>query len=300
MMNVRTELIPHPAFKQLLTEFELDAGISWYNMNPKPRPCFTVELLEDFRKFGQVISQYNKAGNGRQQGENLGYAVLTSRIRGVFSYGGDLAYFIQMLRANFREGLSQYARACIDAMYSCLVGYDSNIVTIALVQGDAFGGGFEAALGNHVIIAEKDARFGLPEILFNLFPGMGAYSLLARRLDSVRAEKLILSGRIYSATELHEMGIVDVLAEKGTGKSAVYEYIKAQKNKRNVFQSLLKIRQRCNPLTYDELQDVADIWVDAAFQLGPKDLRMMERLVRSQDRRNGDSFISESSWQGSG
>lgn len=299
-MNVRTELISHPAFKQLLTEFKLDAGISWYSMNPKPRPCFTLELLEDFRKFGQVVSQYNAAGNGQEQRNTLQYAVLTSQMRGVFSYGGDLAFFIQMLRTNSREGLSQYARACIDAMYSCWIGYRSNIVTIALVQGDAFGGGFEAALGNHVIIAEKDARFGLPEILFNLFPGMGAYSLLARRLDSVRAEKLILSGRIYTATELHGMGIVDVLAEKGKGERAVYEYIKAQRKKMNAFLSLLKIRQRCNPLTYDELQDVADIWVDAAFQIGPKDLKMMERLVRSQDRRNGDSFISESSWQGSG
>jgi DSF synthase len=299
-MNVRTELIPHPAFKQLLTEIELKAGIYWYAMNPQPRPCFTLELLEDFRKFGQVISQYNTAGNGQQQGTNLRYAVLTSQFQGVFSYGGDLAFFIQMVRDNFREGLSQYARACIDAMYSCWVGYHTNIVTIALVQGDAFGGGFEAALGNHIIIAEKDARFGLPEILFNLFPGMGAYSLLTRRLDSVRAEKLILSGRIYTANELHDMGIVDVLAENGKGKSAVYDYIKAQKRKMNTYQSLLKIRQRCHPLPYDELQDVADIWVDAAFQLGPKDLKTMERLVRSQDRRNEDSLVSESLWQGSG
>jgi len=50
---------------------------------------------------------------------------------------------------------------------------------------------------------------------------MGAYTLLARRLDPARAEKLILSGKIYSAEELFDMGVVDVLANDGEGEQAV-------------------------------------------------------------------------------
>ena len=292
-------LNPLPAFKQLRTKIEPEAGISWYSMEPRPRPCFTMDLLEDFRKFGQAVSQYNGGNGGKEQGEKIRYAVLASGVRGVFNYGGDLVFFIQMVRAKSREGLSMYAKACIDAMYSCWVGYHCNIITIALVQGDAFGGGFEAALGNHIIIAEKSARFALPEIMFNLFPGMGAYSLLSRRLDAVRAEKLILGGRIYTAAELHEMGIVDVLAENGRGDAAVYEYIRAQKRKMNALQSVIKVRQRCNPLTYEEMQDIAEIWVDTALQLGPQDLKIMERLVRSQERLNAGSAVSESLGLGS-
>ena len=53
-------------------------------------------------------------------------------------------------------------------------------MTVALIQGDAIGGGFEAMLTNDVVIAERTAKFGLPEILFNLFPGMGAHSFLKR------------------------------------------------------------------------------------------------------------------------
>ena len=62
---------------------------------------------------------------------------------------------------------------------------------------------------------------GLPEILFNLFPGMGAYSLLARRIGLRAAEELILSGKVLPAAKLHEMGIVDVLAKDGEGEAAV-------------------------------------------------------------------------------
>jgi len=47
------------------------------------------------------------------------------------------------------------------------------LTTISLAQGDALGGGFEAALSCSVIIAERRARFGFPEVMFNLFPGMG-------------------------------------------------------------------------------------------------------------------------------
>ncbi|MGB6411007.1 MAG: crotonase/enoyl-CoA hydratase family protein [Candidatus Deferrimicrobiaceae bacterium] len=292
-MSVGTLSIHQNVYQQLITKRNSELGVKWYSMDPRPRPCFTMDLLADFKKFGQMISQSTDAGTGQQQEEKIQFAVLASRIPGVFSYGGDLSYFIQMIRGNSREDLSKYAKACVDAMYACWVGYHRDIVTIALVQGAAFGGGFEAALGNHVLIAEKDSRFCLPEVLFNLFPGMGAYPLLARRIGPGRAEKMILSGRVYTATELHEMGIVDVLAENGEGEKAVYAYINAHRRKMNAFQSILKVRQRCFPITYDEMIDVAEIWVDAALKLDQKELKLMERLVRTQDKIGAESAVSE-------
>lgn len=297
-MSIDTAFIHQNVYQQLITKTDPELGVKWYSMDPKPRPCFTMDLLADFKKFGQRVSQSTVKGHGKQQGANIQYAVLTSRIPGVFSYGGDLSFFTQMIRENSREGLSKYAKACVDAMYSCWVGYHCDIITIALVQGVAFGGGFEAALGNHVIIAEKDSRFGLPEVLFNLFPGMGAYPLLARRLGPARTEKMILSGRVYTATELHEMGVVDVLAENGEGENSVYDYINANRRKMNAFRSILKVRQRCLPITYDEMIDVADIWVDAALKLDQKELKLMDRLVRTQDRLAADSAVSENLGRG--
>lgn len=297
-MTVETAFLHKNAYRQLITKTDPEFGVKWYSMDPTPRPCFTSELLADFKKFGQTISQSTDGGNGQHQGEKIRYVVLTSRFPGVFSYGGDLSFFIQMIRENSREGLSKYAKACVDAMYSCWVGYHSDVVTIALVQGAAFGGGFEAALGNHVIIAEKDSRFGLPEVLFNLFPGMGAYPLLARRLGSGGAEKMILSGRVYTATELHGMGVVDVLAENGEGEKAVYEYINANRRKMNAFQSILKVRKRYFPITYGEMIDVAEIWVDAALKLEEKELKLMERLVRGQDKLAAGSAVSENLGRG--
>ena len=156
---------------------------------------------------------------------------------------------------------------------------------MALVQGDALGGGFECALSMDMIVAERSAKLGLPEIMFNLFPGMGAYSFLSRRLDAARAEKMILSGRIYSAEELHDMGIVDILAEDGQGEEAVREYIDRHAYRLNAYRAVYQARKRVNPVTFDELRDVTDIWVEAALGLSESDLRRMARLTAAQDRR---------------
>ena len=83
-----------------------------------------------------------------------------------------------MIRDQDEATLRAYAYRCIDILYDNYRGLDLPIMTVALVQGDAIGGGFEAMLTNDVVIAERDAKFGLPEILFNLFPGMGAHSFL--------------------------------------------------------------------------------------------------------------------------
>jgi DSF synthase len=150
------------------------------------------------------------------------------------------------------------------------------------VQGQALGGGFETALSSDVIIAEKSASMGFPEILCNMFPGMGAYSMLARRLNPKKAEELILSGRIYTAEELYGMGLVDILVGDGEGQLAVYNYIKRENRARNGFRAVRRVRDYCNPISYEELMRVNQVWVDTVLKLQPRDLRMMERLVARQ------------------
>jgi DSF synthase len=140
---------------------------------------------------------------------------------------------------------------------------------------------------------------GLPEILFNLFPGMGAYSLLARRIGARGAEDLILSGKILPATKLHDMGIVDVLAKDGEGEVAVRDWISANAKRRNGLQGVLRARQQVFPVTREELDAVADTWVDCALRLEDRDLRMISRLVRAQMERieadglAGNAILSE-------
>ena len=271
------------SFKDLEVHIDREQKAVWLYLNSKPRSCFTVSLLKELKQFQSILKQ----NEGRLYCEgkyvDIEFSIFTSR-HPVFSFGGDLELFIRCLEQNDREALRNYARLCIDGLYANHIGRDLGLTTISLVHGNALGGGFECALSGHVLIAEKSAEMGFPEVLFNLFPGMGAFNLLTRRVSPALAEKMMISGRLYNAEELHDMGIVDVLVEDGDGVVAVNSYIRANRKRRRTMTAIKKVHQLVNPVDYQQLLEIGDIWVDAAFDISEKDLRTMSRLVRSQHK----------------
>ena len=274
------------AYSDVQFEFEPATGVVWGYMNQRGNPCFNLGLLKDLRAFGGEIT----ANSGHLEFEGamhkVHYSVAGSRVPKVFNLGGDLALFLLLIRARDRDALAHYAKLCVDNIHARVQNYFCpTLTTISLVQGEALGGGFETALSSDVLIAEESAMLGLPEILFNLFPGMGAYSLLARRIGARGAEDLILSGKILPATKLHEMGVVDVLAKDGGGEAAAQAWIAGNSRKRSGFQAVMRARQQVNPVTREELDAIADTWVDCALRLEDRDMRMMSRVVRAQMER---------------
>ena len=271
-------------YQELDVAFNMDERILWYAMNPKARPSFTVGLIQEIRKLQENVRS-GFARSPEKMGPPVRYMVLGSALPRIFNLGGDLGLFAQLIRQGNRRALKGYARLAIAAVHANAINLDLPLITISLVQGDALGGGFEAALSSNLLIAERGTKFGLPEILFNLFPGMGAYSLLARKIQPVDAEKMIFSGRIYDAEELHNMGIVDVLAEQGAGRAAVYEYIDRNQHRHSAHRAVYKVRQRISGVDFNELSDISDVWVEAALSLSEADLKRMDRFAAAQDRR---------------
>jgi DSF synthase len=280
LQAVRTSLQPQQnTFTQLTTYFDPHNQISWGYMHAEPRPCFTPTLLRELLAWGNgMVSMIDDPAQ-----EEVKYFVLASKVPDTFSLGGDLSLFMQHITARDREALYHYAISCVDCSYAVHSHLNRpNVTSIALVQGQALGGGFESALAANVLIAERGAKMGLPEILFNLFPGMGAMTFLGRRVGFHMAEKIIRSGKLYLAEELHEMGVVDVLAEPGEGEAAVYSYVRREEKSRNGILALRSAREISQPASYDELIRITEVWVDAALRLESRDLRMMERLVSRQ------------------
>jgi DSF synthase len=264
--------------------FDPALRVLWSYFRHTNSPSFTPELLHDIGAVQRAVCRIY-AEQADPQAVPIRYMVWASRLPTIWNLGGDLRLFAHLIRERDRDRLLAYALEVVREGHLNAVNLHLPVITISLVQGDALGGGFEAALSSNLIIAERSAKFGLPEVLFNLFPGMGAYSFLARRIDPAAAERMIFSGRIYSAAELHEMGVIDILAEDGTGERTLYDYVRRNERAHHTHCAIYRVRQRVHPVTFEEMADIARIWVDTALQLQEADLRKMERLVVAQNRR---------------
>ena len=266
-------------------EFDSEDGLLWVYLDSFPRPCVTPELVDDIRSIQRLLEINNGKIPVKGNLETVKYHVLDSHVPGVFSLGGDLSYFLQCISSGNRLAMEQYARNCINAIYPIMVNFNLPVVTISLVRGNALGGGFEIALSGDVIIAERSAQMGFPEILFNLFPGMGAFQMLSCRVGLNEATRMITNGKLYSAEELYELGIVDVLVDDGYGQEAVYSYIGNHSKHWIGHMAIQQVTRELKRYDYNELMEIcSSLWVDSVFSITEKDLRTISRLIRSQEK----------------
>ena len=266
------------------TVFDRTYGVFWSYLKPTSPARFTPALLSALRQSQLDLEARVRQELAVKQKNRVRYQVFASRVPGVFSLGGDLEFFREAITALDHEALSAYARDCIDLVYTYAVNYKLPVTTISLVQGTALGGGFEAALAANVVVAERQCEMGFPETMFNMFPGMGAYQLLTRRLIPVEAERFILSGRVYRAEELYEMNLIDVLADEGRGEEAVSNYIRRHQKRAHGSQGLRRAIQATSPICYEDLCETVDIWVDTALSLDSLDLKHLDYLIRAQNQ----------------
>ncbi len=265
--------------EQLEVNWDEQAGAIWSFMRPRGRASYNLDLLDDIHALQRgIVATFE----GRP--DELRYMVAGSRAPGVFSLGGDLHHFLDRIRHRDRQALVAYGESCVRVLHRFLNALDLPMITIGLAQGDALGGGFESLLSFNVIIAERGAKFGFPESMFGLFPGMGAYSLVSRRVGAAFAEEMMLTGRIYSADEMKEVGLVHMVVEPGRGIEAARDFIQKNKRRHVGGRAVYKVGHVVNPVTLEELDAIVQIWADACLELRERDLKIMQRLITAQDK----------------
>jgi DSF synthase len=265
--------------------FDISNGTLWSFMDfGDRRPSYNPELLEDFHTW-----QRNIAALKAEAGDGLRYVVLGSRHPRMFCLGGDLDYFSDCISEGNREALLAYGQSCVQILHRNWQQSERGLTTIGLAQGDALGGGFESLLSFDIIVAEKGARFGFPEQLFGLFPGMGALTFMGRKLGSAKAEQLVRTGKCLTAEEMYDLGVVHVLAEAGQGIETVRRLISRTGRRFAAQLAYHRAAKRANPIPLEELMDIVSLWADACLTLEEHDLAVMRRLVAAQSRLPSDT-----------
>jgi enoyl-CoA hydratase len=177
--------------------FEVSDGIATITFNrPKALNALNADLLNELAKALDQIAE----------NEDIRVLILTGAGEKSFVAGADiteLATFNALEAKNFaRKGQSAINRL------QCLP-----IPVIAAVNGFALGGGSEIALACDFIYASENAKLGLPEITLGLIPGFGGTQRLSRLIGKNRAKELIFTGKMISASEAYQMGMVNTVCD---------------------------------------------------------------------------------------
>lgn len=271
-----SHLIPSTDYLDLW--YDENCKALWIYLSERGPAFISLALINDLAGVDQILA--NSTLPDRDVARPIDFKIIASKRRGVFSLGGDLARFRYLIDQGNRKALAQYAHAAIDAIWANTQAASVGpLTTVSLVQGEAQGGGFEAALSTHVLVAEKGAMFGFPEALFGMFPGMGGYALLSARAGSDCAKRLIGSTNRYPAEMLYEMGVIDVLADKGKGSQILNDWMRNASPA-----STFKYRTRFADLDHGKLLESIDEWVQQALDLNQRQLRTMGFILEAQKR----------------
>jgi len=155
-------------FDEILLRHDRNDQIFWCFMNQVGRPSYTYSLGAEVQQVQDWLADnYGRPANGGP--DDLRYFVCGSKTPGIYNLGGDLRHFAECIRSRDLAAMRRYAETCVRMQYANYNAFGAPIITMALVQGDALGGGFEHALAFDILVAERSARLGLPEIVFNLF-----------------------------------------------------------------------------------------------------------------------------------
>jgi DSF synthase len=265
-------------YKTIRLEWTSELRLLRVRLAVRPIQCYSLAAMGELKQMLDDIS----ANPGLVR-----HFVMTSDVPQVFNFGGDLALFVLLVRAGDIESLELYGKRCVDLVWWMENAANLGIHTTVLAQGDTLGGGLESVLPFHKIIFERGAQAGFPEVLFNLFPGMGAWDFTIRKAGFAVANEMVLSGRLFSAEELHFRKLVDVVAEAGEGEAELERVVREVEPRHRGTIAALRAQRIAAPVRYEGLMEIVKLWADSAMGLTDRDLRLMERLARAQARKAG-------------
>jgi enoyl-CoA hydratase len=150
--------------------------------------------------LGDLIDAFTALGKD----DAVKVIVLTGSGEKAFVAGADIAEMSDLTVQQAQE-FSRKGQRLVN-----LIGQLAKPV-IAAVNGFALGGGLEMALACDFAYASENAKLGLPEVTLGILPGFGGTQKLGRLLGRSRANELIFTGRLLTAAEAREWGIVNAV-----------------------------------------------------------------------------------------
>ncbi|MBR0717895.1 3-hydroxyacyl-CoA dehydrogenase NAD-binding domain-containing protein [Bradyrhizobium liaoningense] len=171
----------------------------------------------------EVIEELDKVLAGIEADRPAGLVIRSAKKSG-FIAGADVNEFRGATDPQMVEAGIRGAHAVIDRLEAL------RLPTVAVIHGICLGGGLEVALACQSRIAIDSARFGFPEVMLGLHPGLGGTARFTALVNPTQAMTLMLTGRTIDARRAKALGLVDAVTQerhvRGAVKDAVFGRLK--------------------------------------------------------------------------
>lgn len=237
----------------------------------KKAHIFSLEVLDG---IAQIVEPINTIVNL----EKVEAIVSISEDPSTWGLGGDLKYFFHCIQEGKDRELFEYAHKCVQLISLNNSGFNTGLPSISILSGRAYGGGFESALSSNIILSRPRLKATFPEVKFGSFPGMGAYSMLTRKLGFKATDALIAEGKSYDADALEKLGIIDgVIAFETIEQLNVLlqPYLDAYLAD--------PFKQLYHRIPMEELISGTNMWVDQMLALSNNDTSKIYRIFNLQE-----------------
>ena len=213
--------------------------------------------------------------------EAVGAVVITGAGDRAFSAGQDLAETQQFDASNAAGWIEQW-----DVLYGTIRGLSKPIV--AALNGVAAGSAFQVALLCDIRVGHAGSAMGQPEILSGIPSILGPWIML-EMLGRSRTIELVLTGRMMSAAEAHEVGLIHHLVDRSEVASKALEVARELASKPRVAMRLNRRRfAEVNEAGFQEAISAAKRISTEAFASGEPQAMMARFFEQRQARRGGD------------
>jgi 3-hydroxyacyl-CoA dehydrogenase / enoyl-CoA hydratase / 3-hydroxybutyryl-CoA epimerase len=207
------ELGPKPDASSPYRNFKLtrDAdGLAWllFDREGASANTLSADMIEELDKILTELESTRAAG-----------LVIRSAKTSGFIAGADVNEFRGASDAHAVETSIGRAHVVIDRLEAL------RIPTVSVIHGFCLGGGLEVALACHSRIAISGARFGFPEVMLGLHPGLGGTARFTRLVNPMQAMSLMLTGKTIDARKAKALGLVDAVTEERHVRNAVKDAV---------------------------------------------------------------------------
>lgn len=266
---------------QVELAYEPANRLLWITMRPEPKPVVTMALIESIRTVQLAVWDLW----GRSPDRPVLFMACRSRGR-VYSLGGDLDFYLDCLARNDRGALQHYANAACDVIRMSRNGLFGSVITLSNVHARIMGGAIDSARSCNVMVAEEGATFCYPEVNYNHYP-IAAVPILSRHAGPVEAERILLSGRDYTAGEFEGRGALNAVLPAGTGDDWIRRYAANGQASHAARVALIAAFNRMGGDLDAELAAAAEAWVAHMLSLRPLEISKLQRIAAAQERMLG-------------